>query len=843
MANYSQLKAAIADVIKTNGTKAITGQVLQDTLNSMVSVLGANYQFAGVATPSTNPGTPDQNVFYFATQVGVYTNFGGITLEKHALFIFYWNGVWNVNDSLGLDDIYEDYIQQFIELLEQYQPIVIEGDVVNAPDEEDLTSVNNLLKFKNKAYFPEYFSGLGRVFLRKNIVNGENVLTQEMISEANTIYILQYDYTIAGNITIPDGCVLFFNGGSMKGGGMSLNNSVVCLNGSTIEVSNPITMKNSKILGNGGTIKAASVFSHPDIVLSIENDVIEGVTIDANGTTATCLAVYDEQSTLTERYNTEVRNVTFKNTVAVQVATVSSIQNMVVTTTTNHGLSTGDRVEITDVVGGYGTGITVHSIYDGVWLVEVLSDTTFKIHYKSLSISNALDTNFTPATGGNVYKIGVGLDVGGKPTGESYRNLNVNKIYCENVYMGIVSRCQNDSYETLNISATKRAIDLLGCGGSTFHNIVTDNTIRLELTHEVIFDGIKGSLGLNSLFELLAFNSGGYAPGEVEGVFISNVDVIFSPYLVNPCIVACSRGLYINNVGIECSAHYDFIKVYGSIQNSKFSNIDCITGRCNLINCDDGKVLDINIGNVYYTQIHEGVVDGDVGTIILDVSRVNITSGSNCYISSTTFNISFVSAGTGDLGGITLRNILGIVDLQNVMGAVLVNCKNYINYTTKGMITILNGSFSNVFNTEHTFSGSYGFAVNKGLVLHYGDNAPIILGKFTTNENIWKKIGLKVFIQTEDNMCEGFVSIKLLRNGTIYVNGKFSKTDFDGTTSFPTMNVLFDGNTYAVPTDGTQVSETKQFDLSSDVKLDIDIASDGFAEVSVAGNINGFIGV
>ena len=71
MANYSNLKAAIADVIKTNGTKAITGQVLQDTLNSIVSVIGANYQFAGVATPSTNPGTPDQNVFYFATETGL----------------------------------------------------------------------------------------------------------------------------------------------------------------------------------------------------------------------------------------------------------------------------------------------------------------------------------------------------------------------------------------------------------------------------------------------------------------------------------------------------------------------------------------------------------------------------------------------------------------------------------------------------------------------------------------------------------------------------------------------------------------------------------------------------
>ena len=33
------------------------------------------YQFKGVATPSTNPGTPDQKVFYLAFASGVYTNF------------------------------------------------------------------------------------------------------------------------------------------------------------------------------------------------------------------------------------------------------------------------------------------------------------------------------------------------------------------------------------------------------------------------------------------------------------------------------------------------------------------------------------------------------------------------------------------------------------------------------------------------------------------------------------------------------------------------------------------------------------------------------------------------
>jgi hypothetical protein len=70
MANYQSLKAAINAVIKANGNKEITGTVLNEVLLAMVNSLGAGYQFAGVATPSTNPGTPDQNVFYIAMQAG-----------------------------------------------------------------------------------------------------------------------------------------------------------------------------------------------------------------------------------------------------------------------------------------------------------------------------------------------------------------------------------------------------------------------------------------------------------------------------------------------------------------------------------------------------------------------------------------------------------------------------------------------------------------------------------------------------------------------------------------------------------------------------------------------------
>lgn len=99
--------------------------------------------------------------------------------------------------------------------------------ITNLPDEEDITTTGGTvptLKFKDKEYLPEMASGLGRVILRKNFVGRKNILTQEMISKPNTIYIIQYDFDLNGaEITIPEGCTLDFQGGSLANGIVDFN--------------------------------------------------------------------------------------------------------------------------------------------------------------------------------------------------------------------------------------------------------------------------------------------------------------------------------------------------------------------------------------------------------------------------------------------------------------------------------------------------------------------------------------------------------------------------------------------------------------------------------------------
>ena len=323
MGNYEQLKSAIAAVIKTNGNNEITGALLQQVLIGMTSQIGANMTFKGVATPATQPATPDQNCFYMATEKGVYSNFDGQELDGTKLAIFFnssgtwrsWlmpivdftfdntptedstnpvtsdgifkalmqhddiiffadvNGtkyeveyVWNprvqdwdelmsdtpldINagkiyiDHISFDMFTSPYVGAWIQLnalqASTYSGTVMTEQTAIAPTGTisktasgvtktyDLPAESGTLARKeetlpNKTYAPLEFSGLGRKYLQKNIVSDKNVLTQAMVSEANTEFVVQYDYDLndpngENPITIPANSVLNFAGGSIKNG-------------------------------------------------------------------------------------------------------------------------------------------------------------------------------------------------------------------------------------------------------------------------------------------------------------------------------------------------------------------------------------------------------------------------------------------------------------------------------------------------------------------------------------------------------------------------------------------------------------------------------------------------
>lgn len=102
--------------------------------------------------------------------------------------------------------------------INKYKPIVINGDVINAADEEDITSENNLLKLKDRSAL----NGMGYVILRKNKSFAEQV------TKENTIYEIRYDFDLNGaEITIPESCILKFNGGKLENGTLVGDNTKV----------------------------------------------------------------------------------------------------------------------------------------------------------------------------------------------------------------------------------------------------------------------------------------------------------------------------------------------------------------------------------------------------------------------------------------------------------------------------------------------------------------------------------------------------------------------------------------------------------------------------------------
>ncbi len=95
-------------------------------------------------------------------------------------------------------------------------------------DEENITVSEGKVSLKDKAYVPSDHSGLGRVYLRKSISGGKNLLSQDMVNLMDTRFIVQYDFDLNGKtLTFPQGAVLVFEGGSFKNGAIKGQDMVI----------------------------------------------------------------------------------------------------------------------------------------------------------------------------------------------------------------------------------------------------------------------------------------------------------------------------------------------------------------------------------------------------------------------------------------------------------------------------------------------------------------------------------------------------------------------------------------------------------------------------------------
>lgn len=182
-------------------------------------------------------------------------------LRRSGLFITYNNGTKYITEffSAGTDQITtegwvkdsnwtsvpdEDYISAGVkpgvgsigyeQLNDNLKQLFREKvNVTNFPDDEDIASVDNMLKLKDREVDAAKFQSKGYVILRKNLrlVNGvvKNILTQKMISKPNTIYEIRYDFDLNGEtINIPENCTLKFKCGTLNNGILSNSLYISC---------------------------------------------------------------------------------------------------------------------------------------------------------------------------------------------------------------------------------------------------------------------------------------------------------------------------------------------------------------------------------------------------------------------------------------------------------------------------------------------------------------------------------------------------------------------------------------------------------------------------------------
>ena len=298
MANNSALKQDIRDYIYTNHNEGITGNILRDVLLAMVDTLGDGWTYKGVATTTTNPGTPDDNVFYIATAPGTYTNFGGLSVADGEVAILKYNGSWAKDvtgaatkaqlNQLGrkVDELAQGKFYGYFSDADELPAGDVPGfayvgtaapfaiynfdgsdwsdsgltiDEIPIGNGEDIdTNEDGKLQFSDRVNGVNT-SGMNYVILRKNKTFAEQVVS------TNTIYEIRDEFSLVANFSLPQSCILKFNGGKILGGGFNLSLS-----------------SNSGIFGEGGLLVNTRLVIQGSAGNPVKKVFVKDVTLDAN---------------------------------------------------------------------------------------------------------------------------------------------------------------------------------------------------------------------------------------------------------------------------------------------------------------------------------------------------------------------------------------------------------------------------------------------------------------------------------------------------------------------------------------------------------------------------------
>lgn len=189
------------------------------------------------------------------------------------------------NDIARLEDRIDNMVDGVDEFIHHRPTVINNGTIINAPDDEDLVATEeNTLKFADRPAI----NAMGYVILRKNKTFAEQV------TKTNTIYEIRYDLDLGGeNVTIPTGCVLKFEGGSLDNGTLvgqttAIEASIVQIFGDTLSFSGSFQMLKLEWFGiigenSSNTARFNSIASRIDFMTIHDFEFCSNITFSTNG--------------------------------------------------------------------------------------------------------------------------------------------------------------------------------------------------------------------------------------------------------------------------------------------------------------------------------------------------------------------------------------------------------------------------------------------------------------------------------------------------------------------------------------------------------------------------------
>lgn len=272
------------DVYPVTSTKAVY-DTNNKVLDDYIQHLKKTSTFACIATPTTNPGTPDGPVFYIAGE-GTYANFSNIVIEAGQLGILKWNGTWSkevleigagggggVVDTAAIKKIVNDTIKNISWWGQKINNNKVDGSIVITKGSHSFTielDDNGNLKFNGNIYATGGITALG---VGTTTGGGSSASLGTLLAQLNNENPFP---TANGQVLTYDGSNFIWKtptgSGGTSGGGIRIKR-----NGNTLKDSNGNVLSCTSI-----NFKYGENWNSTPILINSDNEISVDLSVVAN---------------------------------------------------------------------------------------------------------------------------------------------------------------------------------------------------------------------------------------------------------------------------------------------------------------------------------------------------------------------------------------------------------------------------------------------------------------------------------------------------------------------------------------------------------------------------------